>query len=225
MSNLNLPAMTYTTLNAMLHNAWLKGKDRVTIAYETTIQWGHNNSVIVRHHNNQIAAITPDAFTLDNAGWDTRTTADRLNRILRDNQTALPSDPDATDRLYYHVCIREGLMVVAGWNYKTKQTILRHFSSSVAHFSRVDSDHHYVLQGGDEYIEYPATVYGRVIDTQPMRRSKNGNPRYKVTIEGYPYTLVTAVDSMLAYAITNRDYAEKPHTFYVNRKGEIGTRP
>lgn len=145
MSNLNLPKMTYATLNNMVLNAQAKGNyGRVKIAYETTAEKLPKGSILVRHHKNPIAEIGQDFFTLDNANWNSITTANRLNHILRDNQTTLPAEE--ADRLYYHVAIRQGLMVLTGWNYATKQKVLCHFSTSVCHFSRVDNMHHYVYR-------------------------------------------------------------------------------
>lgn len=154
MSNLNLPRMTYTTLRGMTDNSIARGNEfgYVKLAYETTAEkvWG-KDTIVIRHHGNPIAEIGPDFFTLDNAGWHSRTTSDRLNRILQDNQTALPTDPNVTDRLYYSVRIQQGRMVVTGRDVAGKSRILREFDRSVAHFSRVDSYAHFALEGGDEY--------------------------------------------------------------------------
>ena len=151
MSNLTLPRMTYVTLNGMLHNADLRGNRTVKLAYETTASRGQDGNVVVYHHGNPIAEIGEDYFTLDNAGWHSRTTADRLNAILRDNQTVLPSDPNVTDRLYYSVRIQQGRMILTGRPVQGKQVTLREFDRSVAHFSRTDVNAPYVLQGGGEY--------------------------------------------------------------------------
>ena len=73
-----------------------------------------------------------------------------------------------------------------------------------------------------------ATIRGKVTDTKRLRSSVNGNPRYEVTItdeDGTQHLTSTEPDSMLAYAITNSEYRDTAHTFYVNRKGHIGTRP
>ena len=113
MSNLNLPRMTYVTLNGMLRNAYARGNNVVKLAYETTAsRWQDSNVVVIYHHGNQIAEIGENHITLDNAGWHSRTTANRLNAILRDNQTVLPSDPNVTDRLYYSVRIQQGRMIL-----------------------------------------------------------------------------------------------------------------
>lgn len=155
MSNLSLPKMTHATLATMIANESLKsGRTRVKLAYETTAEWSTHGvgNVVVRHHGNPIAEIGPDFFTLDNAGWHSRTTADRLNQILKDNQTTLPTDPKVTDRLWYFVHIKDGEMLLSGRPVEGPARKLRSFYSSVAHFSRVSKQHHYLLQGGDEYL-------------------------------------------------------------------------
>jgi hypothetical protein len=71
-----------------------------------------------------------------------------------------------------------------------------------------------------------AIVRGRVTATKPMNRSVNGNPRYAVTItdkNGYDWNTSTAVDSMLAFGITNAEYRDNEHSFYIDRNGCIGT--
>lgn len=154
MSNLTLPKMTYDTLRGMLSNARLKGKYKVKIAYETTIEFSsmQDQTIIVRHHGNPIAEIGKDFFTLDNAWWHSVTTANRLNQILKDNQTSLPSDPAVTDRLWYFVHVKDGEMLLSGRPVAGRARKLRSFNGGAMHFSRVDSDHHFALQGGNEYL-------------------------------------------------------------------------
>ncbi len=157
MSNLNLPKMTYGTLSAMVRDS---RNYQAELAYKTTAEYGDGgHTVVIRHHGNPIAEIGEHFFTLDNAGWHSRTTSDRLNRILQDNCT----DPYEAypERPLYSVRIRQGRMVVTGyWKWDTDpimgikagtERVLREFDRSVAHFSRVDAAHHYVLEGGDEY--------------------------------------------------------------------------
>lgn len=159
MSNLTLPKMTFVTLKGMIGNARARHpfptNPVIKLAYETTAEWDTSSdfdqTIVVRHHGNPIAEIGADFFTLDNAGWHSRTTARRLNRILRDNQTVLPSDPAVTDRLWYYVRINQGRMQLWGRPIQGKPRLLRDYDCSVTHFSRVSPDHHYVLQGGDEY--------------------------------------------------------------------------
>lgn len=152
MSNLSLPKMTFPTLSGMLQNARLKGNWRVKLAYETTAERGNDGkTIIVRHHGNAIAHIGPDFFTLTGAGWNSRTTADRLNAILRDNQTVLPTEPGTTDRLWYSVSSRDNRkeygLFVQGRGQDGIVHKLADIQSRVAHFSRVSSDAHYVMHG------------------------------------------------------------------------------
>lgn len=154
MSNLSLPKMTHVTLTNMLLNAEAKGKrGPLKIAYETTIERtpGTNHNILVRHHGNPIADIGPDFFTLDNAGWHSVTTANRLNHILRDNQTTLPirtpDSPSLTDRLWYFVHVKNGEMLLSGRDENGKVQALRSFYSHSPHFSRTDSTAHFVLHG------------------------------------------------------------------------------
>lgn len=149
MSNLSLPKMTYVTLSGMLSNAEAKGKSNpLKIAYETTIERIRGTVILVRHHGNPIAEIGPYYFTLDNAGWHSVTTANRLNQILKDNQTVLPNDPN-TDRLWYFVHIKHGEMLLSGRNVHGETVYgIRNFYTHSPHFSRVSSDAHFVLHGG-----------------------------------------------------------------------------
>lgn len=78
MSNLQLPRMSFENLSAMkvpasgkiAHNTWIRrNPDSVEVIYHTTV----------------IAIIRPGRVSISNGGWATRTTADRLNAIMRDN--------------------------------------------------------------------------------------------------------------------------------------------
>lgn len=71
------------------------------------------------------------------------------------------------------------------------------------------------------------TIRGKVSDTKRLASSINGNPRYAVTIvdeNGHDYYTATETDSGLAYCINNREFSEKYHTFYVNKRGFIGSK-
>lgn len=83
MSNLKLPNMSYTALKNM--HIPRSGK----IAYATTLETHTEEpeTLIVRHHGNPIAVIAPWSVTVDNCGWHTVTTANRIDRILFDNGT------------------------------------------------------------------------------------------------------------------------------------------
>ena len=78
MSNLQFPHMSFDNLSTMsvpasgkiAHNTWIRrNSDSVEVIYHTTV----------------IAVIYRDRVVISNGGWPTRTTADRLNAILRDN--------------------------------------------------------------------------------------------------------------------------------------------
>lgn len=141
MSNLNLPRMTYANLATLTRAR----TDRVKLAYETTAErvrasngasW---DAFLIRHHGNAIAEIGPDYFTLDNGGWNSRTTADRLQRILRDNGAnyAARCCKLARDAYGPQLAIwRDGKPV-------------RVLDSSVAHFSRTDPSAPYALHGSE----------------------------------------------------------------------------
>ena len=78
MSNLSLPLMSFDNLAKMrvpasgkiAHNTWIRrNSDSVEVIYHTTV----------------IAVIYRDRVVISNGDWHTRTTANRLNAILRDN--------------------------------------------------------------------------------------------------------------------------------------------
>ena len=78
MRNLKLPRMSYDNLSTMkvpasgkiAHNTWIRRfPDCVEVIYHATV----------------IAIIYRDNVVISNGGWSTRTTADRLNAITRDN--------------------------------------------------------------------------------------------------------------------------------------------
>ena len=149
MSNLSLPKMTYDTLRNLLGTGSAFRTGTVKLAYETTAEWrAGRQSIIVRHHGNVIAEIGQHYFTLSGAGWNSSTTATRLAQILRDNQT---STVEGSDRVYYSVSSRDnkrerGLFLI-GWTHGGKNKLIRDIQFGAAHFSRVDSSHHYVLHG------------------------------------------------------------------------------
>lgn len=73
---------------------------RKTIARNTTVELvSHPRGMVIRHHGNAIALLGDEGFTLENSGWDSSSTAQRLNRILLDNA---PSTP-------YRIGIRQGI--------------------------------------------------------------------------------------------------------------------
>ena len=90
MSNLQLPTMSYENLSTLAVGK--SGK----IGYATHISQG-DKAVTVFHHGHAIALITPGCIELNNRGYHTRTTADRLHRIATANGAG-------------HVRIRGGVM-------------------------------------------------------------------------------------------------------------------
>lgn len=91
MSNLKLPRMSFDNLSTMrvprsskiAHNTWIRRfPDFVEVIYHTTV----------------IAIIYRDRVEISNGGWATRTTADRLSAITRDNG-------------FGHINIRKGEML------------------------------------------------------------------------------------------------------------------
>ena len=90
MSNLQLPVMSYENLSA------LKVGKTGKIGYATHIDQD-DKAVTVFHHGHPIALLTPNCIELNNRGYHTRTTADRLNRVATANGAG-------------HVRIRDGVM-------------------------------------------------------------------------------------------------------------------
>ena len=81
MSNLKLPTMSYDNLTKLS-----KGYE-IKIAYATTIE-SYDDSpkrIVIRQHGNIIAQVTPDIIVIDNCGYDSSTTANRLRKIMHDN--------------------------------------------------------------------------------------------------------------------------------------------
>ena len=77
MNRRNMPA-TYKQIDA-----YLGSKDARTIANNTTAR-RYKDSVTVALHGNDIAVLFEDGrIMVTSAGWQTVTTKDRLNRILR----------------------------------------------------------------------------------------------------------------------------------------------
>ena len=80
MSNLTLKATDWASLAKLAKNGETK-----KLGYNTTVE-NVDGTMFIRHHDNIIAALSPDgSFTISNAGWGSVTTRDRLNRILRSN--------------------------------------------------------------------------------------------------------------------------------------------
>ena len=80
MSNLNLPAMDYANLCKLAN----KGTKWVKIGYQTWVRRDEESDhvVKVKHHNSIIANVSETKTVFNNHGYHTKTTADRLNRIV-----------------------------------------------------------------------------------------------------------------------------------------------
>ena len=137
MSNLSLPAMDYRSLAEMLAAA---GRQQITLAYKTTA-WslGDVRSLIVKHHGTPIAHLGPMFVTLSSGGWDSQTTAGRLNTVLR-----AAIEKDGGEDLF--VRIRGGSTVLTKRVPGRKgEVIVRHLSEGVVHLSRTTSTAPWVL--------------------------------------------------------------------------------
>ena len=88
MSNLNLPALTFDSLETLMTNRHGNMIDGKTIAYATTCQRGTGNFVIL-HHGSPIAVISRDEVQVTCAGWTSLTTLARVSAVLRDNHTGV----------------------------------------------------------------------------------------------------------------------------------------
>ena len=83
MSNLKLPSLTWHSLDRIVG-----GRPTKTIAYATTVTANANGmfgTFAIRHHGNVIAYVGLTRIQLVHAGWDSVTTAHRLNRVCVDN--------------------------------------------------------------------------------------------------------------------------------------------
>ena len=78
MSNLQLPIMSYENLSN------LKVGKTGKIGYATHIDQD-DKAVTVFHHGHPIALITPSCIELNNRGYHTSTTTNRLKRVTLDN--------------------------------------------------------------------------------------------------------------------------------------------
>jgi hypothetical protein len=83
MTNLKLPTLTWHTLDRIAG-----GRSTATIGYKTTVTAnadGMFGTFAIRHHGNVIAYVGLTRVQLVHAGWDSITTAHRLNRVCVDN--------------------------------------------------------------------------------------------------------------------------------------------
>lgn len=98
MSNLKLPSLTWHSLELSL-----AGRLSKKIAYETTVKAnadGMFGTFALYHHGNLIAYVGLTRVQLVHAGWNSRTTAHRLNRVCVDNGLSV------------RVAIRKGVLVL-----------------------------------------------------------------------------------------------------------------
>lgn len=85
MTNLKLPSLRYGQIKA--------GK----LCYATEATVAHNDWAAIYHHSSLIATVEADSVYITTAGWDSRTTAMRIDRVLQDND------------IPYRVAIRDGV--------------------------------------------------------------------------------------------------------------------
>lgn len=104
MSSLIFPECTYDNLDCLLG-----GESRRKIAYET-VAVRDGGDIHVLHHGNLIATLHDDSLFLTTAGWDSRTTADRLRRIIAAN---------CGSERPIGVCIRDGVTCFRGYGTET----------------------------------------------------------------------------------------------------------
>lgn len=92
MSNLNLPALDFDSLDRLMTDRHGKPVDSKTIAYATTCQRrniGDGDYFIIQHHGASIASVSRDEVQVTCAGWTSLTTLARVSAVLRDNCTGV----------------------------------------------------------------------------------------------------------------------------------------
>lgn len=115
MSNLKMPTMTLDALKTRT-----KGRD-ANIAYKTRAVWHTDMGgviVAIEHHGNVIATMSPNSLIVTGAGWNSVTTANRLHKILRDNNVSA------------RVFVKAGQMTIENNNVKG------YLSHNMAYFAR-----------------------------------------------------------------------------------------
>lgn len=68
------------------------------------------------------------------------------------------------------------------------------------------------------------TVRGKIVGTERLGTSRNGNPYYSVTIQldsGELQTFRVSIDSACNYGIENREYRDDVHTFHLSKANRI----
>lgn len=95
MSTLIFPRTDYDALDTLMRNRAGNPVQGKTIAYATTCQrvnlyseiGGEGDHFVIQHHGSPIAQVSRDAVEVNNAGWASRTTMDRIGDILASNCT------------------------------------------------------------------------------------------------------------------------------------------
>ena len=80
MTNLKLPSLSYENLISKVPES---GRHK-SLGYKT-VAWQEDGTVFVQHHDTIIATLFERFIRLSTGGWDSKTTAHRLNAILHDN--------------------------------------------------------------------------------------------------------------------------------------------
>ena len=93
MSNLNLPALNFNSLDRLITDrAGHPAYTSKTVAYATTVErcnFGQGDYFIVKHHGSSIASVSRDEVQVTCAGWASLTTLTRVSAVLRDNCTGV----------------------------------------------------------------------------------------------------------------------------------------
>lgn len=196
MSNLILPRMNYETLSELATNGdqWKK------IAYATYVRV-NNGDVSVKHHDSTIATITRNGdIYLDNNGYESCTTANRLDKILLENSGR------------YRVGISNHRMVIRDMKNNWKEYPMD--SNIVVYRKKYDTITVGTTVIGTENNVIPEKITDLNLDIlsvalKPFATSvhyKNGDPYVRVTIEGYSSTYRVGISQGDGESIT-------PHIF------------
>lgn len=93
MSNLNLPALDFDSLDRLIADrAGHPAYTSKTVAYATTVErcnFGQGDCFSVKHHGSSIASVSPVEVMVTCAGWTSLTTLARVSAVLRDNRTGV----------------------------------------------------------------------------------------------------------------------------------------
>lgn len=123
MSNLTLPKLTVAALNKSM----TRGDKKLAFATTAHRTWNDaeaDYNYHIAHHDNGIATIGCDFIQISHAGWNSTTTANRLNHILIDN--GIP----------FRVNIQHGEMVLSRIVHGTRDRVAAMDSLGVITFRR-----------------------------------------------------------------------------------------